>query len=85
MKIYYSPRFKKLYKKLSNELKKTAEEKEIIFRSNPFDTKLKIHKLHGDLSECWAFSINYSHRIILEFVNSETVWFLNIGGHDIYE
>ncbi len=47
MKIIYSPIFLKKYKKLSNQIKKLSEEKEQLFRKNPFDLQLKTHKLHG--------------------------------------
>jgi len=61
-----------------------AEEKENIFRENPFDSRLKTHKLHGDLAGRWAFSISFSHRIIFTFADKKTVRFHDIGGHDIY-
>ncbi|MFH1979820.1 MAG: hypothetical protein ABII99_02115 [Patescibacteria group bacterium] len=47
MKILYLPKFTKQYKKLPNKIKKLSEIKEIIFRNNPFDPKLKTHKLQG--------------------------------------
>jgi len=49
MRIYYSSKFEREYKKLSKEIKKLAEEKETIFRNNPFDLKLDTHKLRGRL------------------------------------
>lgn len=84
MKITYSPYFKKVFKKIPQEIKKLAVEKEKIFRNNPFDQKLKTHKLHGKIDDCWAFSVNYSYRIIFEFRENEEIWFHNIGNHDIY-
>jgi len=48
MEIIYSPKFAREYKNLPLEIKKIAEVKEAIFRSNPFDAHLKTHKLHGD-------------------------------------
>lgn len=84
MKVKVSPRFEKNYKKLPKEIKEKAKEKELIFRENPFDSRLKTHKLSGKDKECWAFSIDYSYRIKFIFLNDEEVLFLNIGTHEIY-
>ena len=69
MKILYLPKFTKQYKKLPNKIKKLSEIKEIIFRNNPFDPKLKTHKLQGRLNGFCAFSINYQYRIIFDFAD----------------
>lgn len=49
MRILYLPKFAKQYRKLPANIKNLAEEREKIFRKNPFDTRLKTHKLHGEL------------------------------------
>lgn len=64
MEIYYLPKFARQYKKLPRAIQEAAEEKEKIFRDNPFDLRLKTHKLGGTLSCFWSFSVTYSHRII---------------------
>ena len=69
---------------MPKKVKKAAEQKEKIFRKDPFDSRLKTHKLTGKLKEFWAFSIDYEHRIIFEFVNKQTVWFHTVGTHAIY-
>lgn len=84
MKIFYSPQFLQKYKQLSHELKEKAEKKERIFRKNPFDPQLKIHKLHGRIGEFWAFSIDFKYRIILKFEDSDKARFYTIGSHSIY-
>lgn len=84
MKIYYSRKFAKEYKKLPIRLKIQAEKKEKIFRNNPLDPRLKTHKLTGKLQEFWSFSIDHKHRIIFEFESSQTVWFHSVGTHQIY-
>jgi addiction module RelE/StbE family toxin len=85
MEIYYLPKFARQYKKLPRAIQETAEEKEVLFRDNPFDPRLKTHKLSGALSGFWSFSITHSYRIIFEFVDEQTVRFYQIGTHDIYE
>lgn len=84
MEILYSPQFVKEYRRLSAEVKNKAEEKEKIFRSNPFDARLKTHKLTGRLDGFWAFSIDYHYRIIFKFQDNEKVRFYAMGDHSLY-
>jgi len=85
MKILYLPKFARQFKKLPKDIKDAAIEKEKIFRKNPFDPKLKTHKLKGRLSDFWSFSILYSYRIIFDFSDENTIRFYSVGDHDIYE
>lgn len=48
MEIIYSSKFAREYKKLPNSIKDVAEEQEKIFRENPFDPRLKTHKLNDN-------------------------------------
>ena len=84
MKIYYHPRFKNSYQKLSSAIKNKAEVKERIFRKNQFDQRLKTHKLHGKIKNLWSFSINAEYCVVFEFDNSDVI-FLDIGNHKIYQ
>lgn len=85
MNIVYSPKFLREYKRLPVEIKLLIESKGAIFRCNPFDFRLKTHRLHGRLTDLWAFSVNYHYRIIFEFVDGNTVELHTVGNHDIYE
>ena len=85
MKIIYSTKFAREYKKLPLKVKKAAEKKEKIFRGNPFDPILKAHKLTGKLKEYYSFSIDYEYRIIFEFFKKDIIWFHFIGTHEIYK
>lgn len=85
MNIEYSPEFFRCFKKLSKEVKAKAIEKEVIFRKDLSDSRLKIHKLHGKLSGKMAFWIDFKHRIIFSVVNSKLIYFHSIGSHDVYK
>ena len=85
MEIEYSPKFQKQFKKLPKEVKEKALICEKFFRQNPFNPKLKIHKLHGTMKEYWAFSISYGYRIGFTFINGGIAHFHDIGTHDIYK
>ena len=85
MKILYYSKFPREFKKLPSEIKQLSAEREKIFRENPFDSRLKTHKLSGELKGFWSFSVDYSYRIIFEFADDGIVRFYSIGNHDIYE
>ena len=83
--IFNHSRFDKGYKKLPKKVKEEAKKKEKIFRRDPFDPRLRTHKLHGKEKEVWAFWINHRYRIKFIFLNNKEVLFLDIGTHDIYK
>lgn len=85
MNLYYSDKFAKAYKKLPNKIKDLAEEREEIFRQDPFDSKLKTHKLKGRLKTFYSFSVNYSYRIVFHFKSENEIIFDVIGTHEVYK
>jgi addiction module RelE/StbE family toxin len=85
MKIIYSTKFAREYKKLPLKIKKLAEKREQIFRKEPFEPSLKTHKLTGKLKEYYSFSIDYQYRIIFEFAEKDIIWFHSVGTHEIYK
>ena len=85
MDIIYTAEFMRLFKKLPLDIKKEAAKKEALFKINPFDARLKTHKLSGKLKDCSAFSVSFSHRIICEFSKNKMVYFHSIGKHGIYK
>lgn len=85
VKIYYSPKFASQYKKLPREVKLKGRKKERLFLINPFDPRLKTHKLAGSLADYWSFSIDYKYRVIFKFIEKQTVRFHLVGTHDIYK
>jgi len=85
MEIEYSPKFMKQFKKLPKDAKESALKCEKLFRNNPFDPKLKTHKLHGSMKEYWAFSISYNYRIGFTFMGDNLVRFHAVGTHNIYK
>ncbi|MBI2064309.1 MAG: hypothetical protein HYT66_01195 [Candidatus Yanofskybacteria bacterium] len=58
MKIFYHPRFKRNYQRLPAAIQQKAEEREEMFRENPFGPALDTHKLHGKLKDKWSFSVD---------------------------
>ncbi len=83
--IVYTPTIAKNYHKLPVTIKKKAEIKLEFFRQNPFDPKLKTHKLVGKLANYWSFSIDIRHRIIFRFVPKVGILFVDVGTHSVYK
>lgn len=83
--ILYSSHFAQALKHISPEQKKVLAEREAMFKTNCFNPRLKTHKLKGRLKGCWSFSLTYSERVLFEFIDSETVGFIGIGDHAIYQ
>ena len=85
MEVHYTSRFSREAKKVPWHLCKTVEDRVALFKINPFDSRLKTHKLTGALREFWSFSIDYRYRIMFEFLDSGKSIFHSIGDHSIYD
>ncbi len=82
MRISRSPRFDRRYKKLLTKIKDRAEEREAVFKLNPFDLRLETHKLHGKQKDEWSYSIGYDYRITFIFLENGDVIYTDVGTHD---
>ncbi|MBI4064797.1 type II toxin-antitoxin system mRNA interferase toxin, RelE/StbE family [Candidatus Gottesmanbacteria bacterium] len=85
VKIEYTGRYHKSYQKLvtshPEHIKEIAKRIQW-FRRNPFDTRLRNHKLYGHLEGRCAFSITDDIRIVYRWRGNATAQFLDIGGHE---
>jgi len=57
-------------------------EKLEIFVEDPFDARLKTHKLSGSLEGLWAFTMAYDCRVVFKFLPDDKVLLIDIGTHD---
>lgn len=56
-----------------------------LLQEDPFDPRLKTHKLKGDLAGSWACSFGYDSRVVFEFVThegEEAILLQSVGTHD---
>lgn len=83
-KIEYSKAFIKNLKKLPKSQLRLLVKQEVIFRKNPFDPRLKTHKLSGKLLEFYAFSVSLHWRVVFHIRDDETIILDNIGSYEIY-
>lgn len=84
-KIKYSSTFFKTLRKFPKSQLKFLARKEKIFIENPFDPRLKTHKLKGELAEFYSFSISYHFRIVFHFEDKNTIILDAIGTHEVYK
>jgi addiction module RelE/StbE family toxin len=85
IKIAFSSSFKRAFKKRikgQKEIESKYWKKVKFFIQDPFDRRLRLHKLSGILKELWSFSIEDDLRVILYFVDDKNVTFIDIGTHD---
>jgi len=85
MEIRYRKRFEREYRKLPLSIQQIAEKRVALFQKNPFDSRLRTHKLHGELEGFQAFWIDFRYRIIFTFTDKRDAELYSIGDHDIYE
>lgn len=53
-----------------------------IFREDPFDARLKTHRLVAKLEGYWAFSVAYDCRVVFRFLSDDRVLLIDIGTHE---
>ena len=53
-----------------------------IFQDNPFDQRLRTHKLSGRLKDLWSFTMGYDLRVVFSFLESDRALFVDIGTHE---
>ncbi len=46
---------------------------------------LKVHKLHGEFSDRYSFSLDYSFRVTFKFNSKTEIILIAVGNHDIYK
>ncbi|MCU0770491.1 MAG: type II toxin-antitoxin system YafQ family toxin [Verrucomicrobia bacterium] len=84
-RIAFSSSFKRAFKKRIEGRKRLEEsfwKRVEIFQEDPFDARLRTHKLSGDLAEFWSFSVEYNVRVLFLFATKNRVVFTDIGTHD---
>lgn len=84
MKVAFSSSFQRAFKKLVKGRKSVEEAfwaKVELFTEDPFDPRLKTHKLSGHLRQLWSFSVTYDVRVVF-LIDERRALFVDIGDHD---
>ena len=85
IEVGFSASFKRAFKKrLKNQADTEAKFWKTVemFVNDPYDPRLKTHKLSGQLKDLWSFRVEYDVRVIFYFVEETKVVFVDIGTHD---
>jgi len=86
MKVAFSSSFNRaIYKKIKNQpgLEEKFWDCTKIFIENPYDRRLKTHKLSGQFKDLWSFTIDYDIRVVFYFTkNKDESIFIDIGSHN---
>jgi addiction module RelE/StbE family toxin len=87
--LVWSPAFTRAVKRLirqNPQMRLQIEQTLQLLSEAPFQSKLRTHKLKGDLAGKWSCSIDYSNRIIFRIVENsdfeEEILLLALGSHD---
>ena len=87
MEVSFSRQFIRLYKKGvgNGSISDTAFRRALSwFTEDPFDARLKTHKLSGKLKGLWSYTIEYDLRVVFYFTKDKPpkAIFTDIGTHD---
>ena len=82
--IRYAPEFQRDYRKLPERIRVRVKERGALFTADPFHPLLRTHKLSGKLAGVWAFTVDFRHRVLFEFIGESEVLLLRVGDHSIY-
>jgi mRNA-degrading endonuclease YafQ of YafQ-DinJ toxin-antitoxin module len=84
--VAFSSSFKRAFRKRVRSRPHTEErfwQRLDWFIRDPFDARLRTHKLSGALKEFWAFSVEDDVRVVFSFQEKGTkALFFDIGTHD---
>ena len=87
MLIKFSPLFSKKLTKLKRKNPQLAELVRIklkFYQKNPTHNSLRIHKLTGNLHNCWSLSVTKDFRLLFTF--DPEPYFFDLGTHsEIYK
>jgi addiction module RelE/StbE family toxin len=86
MEVSFSSTFKRTFRKRvqSTDIETEFWNRLERFVNDPFDAKLKTHKLSGKLKGLWSFSIENNLRVVFYFTKDKPpkAIFVDIGTHD---
>ncbi|PIU16582.1 hypothetical protein COT20_00145 [bacterium (Candidatus Gribaldobacteria) CG08_land_8_20_14_0_20_39_15] len=83
MKLVFTEKFKKDYKKLSPAIQRQTDKKLKFFAEKPFHTSFRIKKMQSKVG-IYEASINMQYRFLFQ-IDGSTCILLRIGKHNILE
>ena len=80
--IYYTEKFIKHYKKLTEKEQTQVKNKIILFTKDVTHPSLRTHRMQGYVNR-FEFSINMDIRVIWQYDEENIIALLDVGHHDI--
>jgi len=84
VRVEVTSRFQHSFDKLPPDLRRLTVRRVAAFAANPFDPRLRTHKLKGKLKDFWSFSVTEAYRVLATFPQSGVALLHDVGTHDIY-
>lgn len=84
VRVSVASHFRRAFDKLPADLQRIAAQRLTRFATNPFDPRLRTHKLKGNLRHLWSFSVTEAHRVLVSFPKPGVAILQDIGTHDVY-
>ena len=84
-KVYYSDRFKKQAKKLTEKQQDKLARLVVLLKGNPFSSQLKTKPLAGKFIGIYSFRLEHDFRALFKFMSPGEILLFNVGHRkDIY-
>jgi addiction module RelE/StbE family toxin len=83
MQYLYTARFLRSLKRCEEAVQDDVVGAVKLFETGKNNKTLKLHKLHGKFKGYYAFSVNFSYRVIIK-LSKQTIYYVDVGTHDIY-
>jgi addiction module RelE/StbE family toxin len=83
-RVFFASRFEKKLKTFNSKHPEFSTELEAVIIAIAIDAhapSLKVHRLHGQLRNCFAARITHQYRIVF-VLDFDRVTFIDIGTHD---
>ena len=81
MRLVFSTRFKKHYRKLPSVLQIRADERLALFAKDTFSPLLNNHPLHGEHNDKWSINVGGDYRIVYREIEVSVYLLIDIGTH----
>lgn len=81
MVVEYSRTFNKQYKKLPKRIQELFKAHLVLFMESPSNSKLHVHKLHGEYAGLWSFNVTHDVRVVLDTSVEDALLLVAIGTH----
>ena len=81
LKVYYSTKFKKQYKKLPPKTREHFQERLVLFLEDKNNPQLHIHKLSGKYDGLWSMNVTGNVRAVFDAYYKNAIIFVAVGSH----